>query len=126
MKLIKRKSARTPADPVHSLIAKHRALSERHNRALKNADRSNSKKLDWLATKACRAECIAERKLLSTPPTTVAGLSALLKYIEEQKDAGDDMLMVYMTDVRRNPRPIGVDVVFRTLIKSMELLASQR
>ena len=69
----------------------------------------------------------AIRVMLRTPPTTLAGVKALLRYVAECEEAGDDILATYMNmdgDAAATAfeRTMGGEVFLRTLLTALERL----
>jgi hypothetical protein len=60
------------------------------------------------------------RELLRTPPTTLAGLLAYVRFIKECEAAGDNVLTIVIDDEEN-----AVDVMLATIIASLEQLAGE-
>jgi hypothetical protein len=73
------------------------------------------------------ADCEAIRAMLRTPPTTPAGMKALLRYVTECEEAGDDILQTHMdekdTEATAFARTMGGEVFLRTLLTALEGLS---
>jgi hypothetical protein len=85
-------------DPIFAAIERHKALYAAFCRALtgmgeceKRSGFADSPELDeWhrRESEACDAEMAAHDEMLATVPTTLAGLLALLRYVEQESGFG--------------------------------------
>jgi hypothetical protein len=91
--------AAAPADPAFALIAAHRAAEIAHCEVIDAQDEAETKygtRSDeaWEAADRCGAMCdeinAIAWKLATTPPTTLAGVAAVLRFANEVEDAGGD------------------------------------
>jgi hypothetical protein len=64
------------------------------------------------------ADAHAIRTMLRTPPTTLAGVQALLRYVIACEDGGDDILNTYVDD----DGTIGGEILLKTLLTALEHL----
>lgn len=72
---------------------------------------------------ASKADAKAIRTLLTTVPTTLAGVLALVRYVAECDAAGDDIWMVYMTD---EDEPVyGYQALFASVVAALEKLSAR-
>jgi hypothetical protein len=99
------------ADPVFAAIVAREGTLAAEDAAA--ADDAADDVLDALAD----ADAQALRALLRTPPTTLAGVTALLRYVVECKEADD-----YSLDTYNGHRTFG-DGLQRTLLTALERLA---
>jgi hypothetical protein len=113
-------------DPIFAAIEDRRGTITAHNAALKDSaaeERENGAGLvetKWRERVAKNADAKAIRVLLSTVPTTLAGVLALVRYAAECDAAGDDIWMVYMTD---EDEPVyGYQALFASVIAALENL----
>jgi hypothetical protein len=95
-------------DPVFAAIAARKATIAAEQAAVLLADDD----LDALV----EADAEALRVLLRTPPTTLAGVTALLRYVVECKEADD-----YSLDTYNGHKTFG-DGLHRTLLTALERL----
>jgi hypothetical protein len=95
-------------DPVFAAIAARKATIAAEQAAVLLTDDD----LDALAD----ADAEALRVLLRTPPTTLAGVTALLRYVVECKEADD-----YSLDTYNGHKTFG-DGLHRTLLTALERL----
>jgi hypothetical protein len=117
------------SDPIFAAIEERRATITAHNAALKDSaaeERVNGAGLvqaKWRERVASNADAKAIRTLFSTVPTTLAGVLALVRYVEECDAAGDDIWMVYMTD---EDEPVyGYQALFASVIAALEKLSAR-
>ena len=80
----------------------------------------------------CDAAADALRAMLNTPPTTLDGLRALVRYVIERERGGDDILDIAMADEGEpfadwsGPRPLNSGAMFLvTLATALDQLARQ-
>lgn len=86
------------ADPAFALIAEKRAADVAHCEAIDVQDAADTAhnfeeypelaELDERCLAACRAANEADWRLACTPPTTLAGVAAVLRFANEIEDAG--------------------------------------
>jgi hypothetical protein len=86
-------------DPAFALIAAHRAAEVAHVTVIVAQDEAEAKhgirsEEAWEAADRCGAMCDEVNaiawKLATTPPTTLAGVAAVLRFANEVEDAGGD------------------------------------
>jgi hypothetical protein len=86
-------------DPAFALIAAHRAAEVAHGEVIDAQDQAEAKygiRSDeaWEAADRCGAMCgeinAIAWKLANTPPATLAGVAAVLRFANEIEDAGGD------------------------------------
>jgi hypothetical protein len=92
-------SSALPADPAFALIAAHRAAEVGLNEAVDVQSAAETKygvrsAETWEARDRCAAMCDEVNaiawKLATTPPTTLAGIAAVLRFANEVEDVGGD------------------------------------
>jgi hypothetical protein len=107
-------------DPAFAAIAARKATVA----ALKAfPDRGNDAALNALDD----ADGDAIRTMLSTPPTTLRGMRALVRYVTECELGGDNILATFMSDDYdpadpARERTMGNEVFFQTLLITLERL----
>jgi hypothetical protein len=105
-------------DPIFALIEKYREAFDQHGAALDAEDEDQS-------TLACHAQAKAAQELCHTPPTTLAGLAAVLSFVINVHDADDDILDTF-ADNKDEPKDENDTCMwpfFRTLLRSAEQMA---
>ena len=89
----------TAVDPAFALIAAHRVAEVAHCKVIDAQDEAEARygiRSDeaWEAADRCEAMCdeinAIAWKLATTPPTTLAGVAAVLQFANEVEDAGGD------------------------------------
>jgi hypothetical protein len=90
-------AAAIPADPALALIAVTRAAEIAHGEAIdmySEAEKADDEDLlaeaEELSAKACWAAHVAAWDLVRTPPTTLAGVAAVLRFANEFEDTGNE------------------------------------
>ena len=88
-------TAAVPADPAFALIAEKRAADVAHCEAIdaqdeadRNDDHDAEEKADQRSCDACDVVNEADWRLATTPPTTLAGIAAVLRFANEIEDGG--------------------------------------
>jgi len=88
-----------PRDPAFALIAEKRAADIAHGEAIDAQDEASSRygfhseeesEADDRCGVACDAVHAIDWKLATTPPMTLAGVAAVLRFANEHEDAGGD------------------------------------
>ena|SRR5258708_4808764 len=91
--------AAAPADPAFALVTAHLAAEVAHCEVIDAQDEAEAKygiRSDeaWEAANRCEAMCdeinAIAWKLATTPPTTLAGVAAVVRFANEVEDAGGD------------------------------------
>jgi hypothetical protein len=86
-----------PMDPAFALIADKRAADVAHGEAIDAQDEASSRygfhsdeesEADDLCCAACHVVHAIDWKLATTPPTTLAGVAAVLRFANEIEDGG--------------------------------------
>ena len=80
-------------DPAFALITDKRTVDIAHGEAIEAEDRygirsDEASEADDRCLAACRAVSAIDWKLATTPPTTLAGVAAVLRFANEIEDAG--------------------------------------
>jgi len=87
-------------DPIFAAIERHRAAYEEHGRVLEAVNAEEDPETHWTnderVAAACDADCDALRALVQTVPATFAGAAAMLRYLVEHQNMGNDTFRVFM------------------------------
>lgn len=66
----------------------------------------------------------AAQGLFLTPPTTIAGVAALLRYLDEMMSRGDNVAQTYIDDGSvGDMRPVGCVSIIGTLVRAFDRMA---
>lgn len=125
------RSSRSEPDPIFALIEEYRRLCDEYGAVIDAqksfaVDSPDWKKADDRISQTSTAYTATIRKLCQTAPTTLDGLVAVLSFVIDAEDQGDDLLNTFAEDKNEGSdaeRKLCMRPFFRTVLRSVEQMA---